>query len=85
MCLCDFDSVTFWNLLEPSGTFSNLLEPSGTFWNLLEPFGTFWNLLEASGSFWNLLVLQNFKLITDGQTDISTSRAAPSQLKMNNI
>ena len=30
MCPCDFDSVTFWNLLEPSGIFWNLLEPSGT-------------------------------------------------------
>ena len=52
----------------------NLLEPSGTFWNLLEPSGTFWNLLEA----WNL---QNFNLMTHGRTYISTSRAAPSQLK----
>ena len=48
---------------------------------ILEHSGTFWNLLEPSGS----LEPSEFQLDygqTDGQTYISTSRAAPSQLKM---
>ena len=69
MCPCDFYSVTFF--LEHSGTFCNIMEHSGTFCNLLEPSGS----LEPS----------EFQLVrdrrTDGRTYISTSRAAPSQLK----
>ena len=58
MCPCDFDSGTFWNILEPSGTFRSL------------KFSTWWHTDTRTHGH------------TDGQTDIRTSRAAPSQLKI---
>ena len=57
-------------------------EASGSYKKLQEASGIFWNLQEPSGWFRNLQKPENFNLSTDGHTDISSSRAAPSQLKM---
>ena len=67
---CSGQKIQTWVFSKPSGTFRNLQELSGTFRNLQEPSGTFRSLIF---SIW---------LRTDGQTDISSSRAAPSQLKI---
>ena len=70
-------SGTFRNIQGPSGTFRNLQEPSGTLWNLQKPSGTFWNLLKPS---------ENLEFQIDHrQTYLSTSRAAPLQLKIDNF
>ena len=56
------------------------------FRKLKEAAGSRRKLQEASGSYRNLQKPENFNLSgngqTDGQTYISTSRAAPSQLKI---
>ena len=73
-------SWTFRDLQGPSGTYRNLQEPSGTFRKPQEISGNFRDPQEPLGTFLQSKI-STFP-VTDRQTYISTSRAAPSQLKM---